>query len=167
MLDPLTVFDESGPFEEPLTDEVLRTVEAELGHRLPAAYVALARRHNGGNFALAAHPAPRRTTWAEDHVGVVSLAAIGRTVAFSLCGEQGSAFWVTEWGYPDIGIYIADCPSAGHDMIALDYRGSGEPAVVHVDQEWDYQITVLAPDFETFVTGLTDEFDYDEGSTGG
>jgi hypothetical protein len=95
---------------------------------------------------------------------VVSLAAIGRTAGFSLCGELGSAFWVAEWGYPDIGIYIADCPSAGHDMIALDYRSPGEPAVVHVDQEWDYQITVLAPDFETFVMGLTDEFDYDDGS---
>ncbi len=73
VLDPLAVFDGSGPFEAPLTDEVLRTVEAELGHRLPAAYVTLARRHNGGNFALDAHPAPRRTTWAEDHVGVVLL----------------------------------------------------------------------------------------------
>jgi hypothetical protein len=72
------------------------------------------------------------------------LAAIGRTAEFSLCGALGSAFWVAEWGYPDIGIYIADCPSAGHDMIALDYRRPGEPPVVHVDQEWGYQITVLA-----------------------
>jgi hypothetical protein len=162
VLDPTTVFDESGPLEPPLTDEVLRTVEAQLGRRLPAAYVALARQHNGGYFARDAHPAPRRTTWSNDHVGVVSLAAIGRTAGFSLCGEQGSAFWVAEWGYPDIGVYIADCPSAGHDMIALDYRRPGEPAVVHIDQEWDYQITVLAPDFESFVKGLTDELDYDE-----
>ncbi|MEV4500189.1 hypothetical protein AB0J84_31410, partial [Micromonospora arborensis] len=51
-------------------------------------------------------------------------------------------------------IYIADCPSAGHDMIALDYRSPGEPTVVHVDQEWNYQITDLAPNFETFQTGL-------------
>jgi SMI1/KNR4 family protein SUKH-1 len=79
----------------------------------------------------------------------------------------GSAFWVAEWGYPDIGVYIADCPSAGHDMIALDYRRPGEPAVVHIDQEWDYQITVLAPDFETFVRGLADELDYDERNKDG
>ena len=161
VLDPSTVFDDSGPLEDPLSDELLRTVEAQLGHRLPQAYVALARRHNGGSFARAACPAPSRTTWAEDHVGVYSLAAIGRTASFSLCGERGSAFWVAEWGYPGIGVYIGDCPSAGHDMIALDYRLPGEPAVVHVDQEWDYRITVLAPDFETFVTGLVDESDYD------
>ncbi len=47
-------------------------------------------------------------------------------------------------------------------MIALDYRRPGEPAVVHIDQAWDYQVTVLAPDFESFVKGLTDELDYDE-----
>jgi len=161
VLDPATVFDDSDPLEDPLTDEVLQTVQAQLGHRLPIAYIDLARRHNGGMFARDAHPSPSRTTWAEDHVGVYSLAAIGRTASFSLCGEHGNAFWVAEWGYPDIGVYIADCPSAGHDMIALDYRSPGEPAVVHVDQEWDYQITVLAPDFETFVTGLVDESDYD------
>lgn len=89
-----------------------------------------------------------------------ALAAIGHTAPFSLCGELGSAFWVAEWGYPDIGVYIVDCPSAGHDMIALDYRSPDEPAVVHVDQERDYRITVLAPDFETFVRGLVDESGY-------
>lgn len=161
MLDSATVFDASGPLADPLTDEVLRAVEAELGHQLPAAYVDLSRRHNGGSLARDAHSAPSRTSWAEDHVGVYTVAAIGRTARFSLCGELGSAFWVAEWGYPDIGIYIADCPSAGHDMIALDYRSPGEPAVVHVDQEWNYQITVLAPDFENFVMGLVNESEYD------
>jgi SMI1-KNR4 cell-wall len=161
VLDSSAVFNDSGPLEDPLTDELLRTVETQLRHRLPKAYVALARLHNGGSFARDAYPAPSRTTWAEDHVGVYSLAAIGRTASFSLCGERGSAFWVAEWGYPDIGVYIVDCPSAGHDMIALDYRLPGEPTVVHVDQEWDYRITVLAPDFGTFVTGLVDESDYE------
>jgi hypothetical protein len=122
VLDSSAIFDDSGPLEDPLTDETLRTVQGQLGHRLPQPYVTLARRHNGGLFARGACPAPSRTTWAEDHVGVHSLAAIGRTASFSLCGERGSAFWVAEWGYPDIGVYIVNCPSAGHDMIALDYR---------------------------------------------
>ncbi len=129
-------------------------MEDQLGRRLPAAYVTLARVHNGGTFARQAHPVAQPTSWAGDHVGVVSLAAIGRTAAFSLCGELGSAFRTAEWGYPDLGVYIADCPSAGHDMIALDYRRPGEPTVVHVDEEWDYRITALAPDFATFVAGL-------------
>ncbi len=161
MLDPATIFDGSGPLEDPLTDQTLRAVETELGYRLPTAYVDLARQHNGGWLARDAHPAPSQTSWSEDHVGVSALAAIGRTAGFSLCGERGSAFWVAEWGYPDIGIYIAECPSDGHDMIALDYRSRGGPAVVHVDQEWNYRITLLAPDFETFVTGLVEGSAYD------
>ncbi|MEU7925387.1 SMI1/KNR4 family protein [Micromonospora sp. NPDC049801] len=162
MLDPTIIFDASDPLESPLTDEVLRQVEAQLGRKLPAAYVDLARRHNGGLLARDAYPSPSRTSWSANYVAVDTLAAIGRTAPFSLCGELGSAFWIAEWGYPDIGIYIADCPSAGHDMIALDYRSTGEPTVVHVDQEWDYQITVLAPDFETFLGGLVDDTDFDE-----
>jgi hypothetical protein len=39
VLDPATVFDDSGPFEAPLTNEALRAVEAQLGHRLPAGLV--------------------------------------------------------------------------------------------------------------------------------
>ncbi|WP_433394497.1 hypothetical protein [Micromonospora sp. KLBMP9576] len=43
--------------------------------------------------------------------------------------------------------------------VALDYRWPGKPVVVHVDQEWDYRVTVLALDFdlETFIAGLVDE----------
>jgi SMI1-KNR4 cell-wall len=149
-------------FEPPPDDALVAAIEAELGRRLPAAYIALARQHNGGDLARSAHPADSPTTWAADHVAVTSLAAIGRTAHFSLCGEVGSAFWVSEWGYPDIGIYFADCPSAGHDMIALDYREPGEPSVVHVDQEVDYRITKLAPDFATFISGLVDDSAFDE-----
>ena len=67
---------------------------------------------------------------------------------------------IAEWEYPAIGVAICDCPSAGHDMIFLDYRAcgsQGEPAVVHVDQENDYKITHLADSFEEFIRGLEHE----------
>lgn len=70
-----------------------------------------------------------------------------------------------EWGYPTFGICVCDCPSAGHDMIMLDYREcgpAGEPSVVHVDQECGFEVTFLAPDFESFVTGLVHESTFDE-----
>jgi hypothetical protein len=76
---------------------------------------------------------------------------------YSVCGELGSQFMVEEWGYPPIGIYFADCPSAGHDMLCLDYTQcgpAGEPRVVHVDQEFDYAVTHVADTFEAFVRGL-------------
>lgn len=66
-------------------------------------------------------------------------------------------FWIEEWGYPDVGLAIADCPSAGHDMVFLDYRNcgkTGEPAVVHIDQEADYKIMKLADNFEAFILSL-------------
>jgi hypothetical protein len=154
----LTVFrDGEAAFEPPPDAPLVRSVEAELGVRLPEAYVDLARRHNGGRLARDAHRTDSPTTWADDHVAITSIAAIGRSAPFSLCGELGSRFWVQEWGYPDIGVYFADCPSAGHDMLALDYRGGGEPHVVHVDQEVGYRITPVAPDFATFLAGLVPE----------
>jgi hypothetical protein len=72
-----------------------------------------------------------------------------------------------EWGYPEIGICICNCPSAGHDIVMLDYRkctNEGEPRVIHVDQESDYKITILAQDFETFIRGLVNESVFDTSS---
>lgn len=51
-------------------------------------------------------------------------------------------------------------------MIAFGYRecgSEGEPRVVHVEQEVDYRITVLAPDFVSFIQALRPESDYDYG----
>lgn len=112
-------------------------------------------------------PAPSRTTWAEDHVAVDGIMGIGREKPYSLAGEAGSRFWIEEWGYPAIGVYYATCPSAGHDMVAFDYRDSGpdgEPRVVHVDQEWGYRIAALAPSFVSFVQALQPETEYEDES---
>jgi hypothetical protein len=69
-----------------------------------------------------------------------------------------------EWGYPALGVGIADTPSAGHEQIMLDYRDcgpTGEPKVVHVDQEFDYRITPVAVDFASFIRGLVDPDQFD------
>lgn len=146
----------------PVDDEIVDSVEAELGYRLPVSYVALMRRHNGGMPRLRCFPTATPTSWADDHVALTGILGIGRSPDNSLCGARGSAFWVREWGYPDVGVYFADCPSAGH-MIAMDYRScgaKGEPRIVHVDQERDYAVTVLADSFASFVLGLRGEDAY-------
>ncbi len=144
----------------PVTDEMIEGVEAELGYRLPKAYIKLLRNQNGGIPTNTQHRTLQPTSWADDHVAISGIYGVDRSVSSSLCGEFNSRFWVEEWGYPDIGIYFADCPSAGHDMICLDYRDcgpSGEPKVVHVDQELEYEITPVADNFEEFIRGLEDE----------
>ncbi|WP_326763723.1 SMI1/KNR4 family protein [Streptomyces sp. NBC_01591] len=151
--------------EAPPTQELIASVEEELGgYRLPASYIALMTAHNGGVPTRDHFPMTEPTTWADDHIVITGIRGIGRTRPQSLGGEYGSRFWSDMWEYPEIGVYFADTPSAGHDMLALDYRACGkhgEPTVVHVDQEDDFAITLVAENFEAFVTGLVDGSVYD------
>ena len=149
---------------DPPSDELIASVEAELGYKLPASYIWLMKQHNGGMPVNTCFPTDEPTSWAEDHVAITGIFGIGREKDWALCGELGSQFMIDEWEYPPIGVAICDCPSAGHDMIFLDYRAcgpEGEPAVVHVDQENDYKITHLADSFEEFIRSLEHESVFD------
>jgi hypothetical protein len=150
--------------EEIPTEELILSVEQELGFKLPASYIELMKMHNGGTPKNSCFPTATRTSWAESHIAITGIMGIGRTKTYSLCGSLGSQFMIDEWGYPNTGVFICDCPSAGHDMIMLDYSKcgkSGEPEVIHVDQECDYRKTFLAKDFETFIRGLVSSDVYD------
>jgi hypothetical protein len=145
--------------------ELIREIESELGYTLPASYIELMKMHNGGIPFKTCFSTKEPTSWAENHVAITGIFGIGRQKDCSLGGSLGSQFMMKEWGYPNFGIYFCDCPSAGHDMILLDYRKcgkDGEPEVVHVDQENNYKITFLAKDFETFIRGLVHQDTYDE-----
>ncbi len=95
------------------TPALVASIEEALGYKLPASYVWLMRRHNGGIPARSCYPTKKRTSWADDHVAVHGISSIGRKKAHSLCGALGSEFMLDEWGYPRIGVVFADCPSAG------------------------------------------------------
>lgn len=149
---------------EPPTDELVASIEEELGYKLPASYIAMMKLHNGGMPVNTCFPTEDETSWSEDHIAITGIMGIGREKPYALCGELGSKFMIEEWGYPDIGVVICDCPSAGHDVVMLDYRAcgrDGEPEVIHVDQENDYKITFLAENFEAFIRGLVNEDVYD------
>lgn len=150
--------------EKSPTDKLIDAVEQELGYKLPASYIELMKLHNGGIPKNTCFPTATETSWAEDHIAITSIMGIGRTKTYSLCGDLGSQFRIDEWGYPEIGVYICNCPSAGHDMVMLDYSDcgkEGEPTVVHIDQENDYYKTFLAKDFESFIRGLVSSDVYD------
>ena len=101
----------SSRVDVPLTDDLLASIEAELGYKLPRAYVELAKIQNGGIPKRTNHRTSERTSWAEDHVAITGIYAIGRNQTYGLCGKICSQLMIDEWGYPPIGVYFADCPS--------------------------------------------------------
>lgn len=133
----------------PAGDEDIAAAEKELGYKLPESYKQLIKVHNGGVLKKNTVTVDDTDYYAEGLYG------IDPEAKHSLLSRQfGNRFWIEEWEYPEIGIVIADTPSAGHDMFFLDYRKcgpAGEPAVVLVDQEFDYAILPVADSFEEFL----------------
>jgi hypothetical protein len=152
--------------DAPPSEEEVAEVERELGYKLPSSYVELMQYQNGGIPRKSGHRTAEPTSWAHDHIAITGIFSIGREKRYSLCGEVGSQFWIDMWEYPAIGVYFANCPSAGHDMVCLDYTQcgpNGEPRVVHVDQEFDFKVTFVAESFEAFIRGLESGESLDEG----
>jgi len=146
----------------PLTDAMVAAAERTLGYALPAAYRNLLKMKNGGVPRRQCFPTAG-TYWGDNHVRVVVIFGVGGM--WGIDSEQfGSRKLIREAGYPEIGIIVGMTPTAGHDGIFLDYSACGprgEPRVTHVDSEsGDSQI--LAPDFETFLSGLVDCRPYDQ-----
>ena len=139
---------------------MIRAVETGLGFRLPGSYIELMHTRNGGLVQYGGFRLAQQIAGGSDGVSISGIHSLDGSKMYSLLGGLGSRFMIGEWGYPPIGVYICDCPSAGHDLVGLDYRAcgkDGEPQVVHVDQEDNYRITFLADSFERFVRGLEPE----------
>ena len=139
--------------DDPLTPQLLADSQQGWGCRYPAAYVQMMQQQNGG--------IPRRRFFPleelDDLVEISELYGITREDSGI---HGGRSFWVEDWGYPDLGVPLCGCPSDVHDAVFLDYSlcgPQGEPRVVHIDQECDYSMTVLADSFEAFIRGLTTE----------
>ena len=144
------------------TDEDFKKVEKELGYRLPESYKALMRIQNGGELKKNTFEGPFQRNWERPLFNVLGIYGVDSSKKYSLCGQYGNKFWIEEWKYPNVGIAICETSTGGHDMIFLDYSDcgpEGEPCVVHIDQEGDYEITYLADNFKDFIDGL---FAYEE-----
>jgi len=148
-----------------VTDTMIQETEKVLGYKLPISYIELIKTKNGGTPIDECFPTVEPTSWASNHIMISGIKGIGGEwgIAFSQFNSQEA---IEEWGYPDIGIVICECPSAGHDVVMLDYRKcgrSGEPQVVHVDVEVDVNptITFLAENFEEFIKGLVNQSVFD------
>ena len=152
------LFDDSDEYTgPPLTEAMIRSAEAKLGYKLPQSYLRLVRSKNGGSLKRTCFP--MRTSMANEYVRLRAIQGIGGT--WGIDSETlGSRHLIRVWEYPDVGVVIGLMPSAGHDVIMLDYRlcgPGGEPRVIHVETETtdgEPEVTVVAPDFETFLQGL-------------
>ncbi|MEZ6189444.1 MAG: SMI1/KNR4 family protein [Planctomycetota bacterium] len=161
--DPLAGFDLEGFWEStdeglyqdsPLDAGLLARVEADLGRALPASYVKLLSTQNGGVPARRCFP---HEACMDGYLAIEGILGIGYGKDYSLCGRFGSAFMHREWGYPEHLVPVCRHAAGAHVLVALDYaqrNAQGEPAVVYVSEEADYEGWVLAETFEAFVRGL-------------
>lgn len=152
--------DSSYGVHQPLTDEAVRETEQLLSVTLPASLLDLLRAQNGGESRADrdAFPTDQATSWSADHVPFDHLMGIGdheHTVSL-----PDSPYLVEEWGLPSPAVLLS---GDGHCWIALDYRASGrhgEPSVTWFDADRNEELA-LAPDFRSFVEGLTSASDFD------
>lgn len=153
----------------PLNQAMIAAVQEALGGlSLPQAYVALARQQNGGLLQRRYFVLPYSLDELEaqlaqgqepelSYVTLTNIFGIGATTPWSLCGEFGTAFMISKWGYPNLGAVIAGCSDFGHSMVWLDYQGSSEPSVVLVQKDFDFRKRKLAPSFADFIAQLKTE----------
>ncbi len=135
-------------------------IEKELGYRLPTSYKELIKKHNGGILESKVFKNDFKSDHIIDIFGAYAILGIDTAKSYSLCGEMGSEFWIEEWGYPEIGVAVCEGVSGGHDMFFLDYSDcgkDGEPCVVYIDQEDNYEISYIADNFQDFINGLTED----------
>ncbi|MEU0837303.1 SMI1/KNR4 family protein [Streptomyces sp. NPDC005969] len=140
--------------QAPLTEQTILGAEDLLNVALPGSLVDLLRKQNGGQVTCNwnAFPTSRPTSWSADHVPFDSMMGIGhreRTLSM-----LDSPYLVEEWGLPTAVVLVS---GDGHYWIGLDYRACGrhgEPSVTWFDTD-DNSELVLAPDFRSFIEGLT------------
>ncbi|MCM0673379.1 SMI1/KNR4 family protein [Micromonospora phytophila] len=143
----------------PLTEDAVRRAQETLGVRLPRSYVALMYRQNGGVLKNNCYPTDFRTSWAADHFQIDVLMGIGHEEGV----DAQSAYLISEWDYPDVGVVLGVTPAAGPDTVMLDYSETGpggEPAMVYVDE--DRIPRRIAASFEEFMDCLVSCEVYDD-----
>ena len=92
---------------EPLTTELIISIESELGYKLPASYLDLMKTQNGGIPLNRCFPTKAPTSWAHDHIAITGIFGVGRKKSYSLGGGLGSQFMIDEWGVSRYwGVYL-------------------------------------------------------------
>ncbi|KAJ3446456.1 hypothetical protein M0813_19984 [Anaeramoeba flamelloides] len=139
------------------TEEAIEHVEKQTGYKLPESYIELLRNQNGGIPKNLDFPTTKRTSWADNHIRITGIFGISVVENYKKHLPRNSLECISEWKYPNVGIYFADTPTAGHTMVCLYYKNcgeNGEPQVAFIDER-SRTIVIVAQSFEEFIKGLT------------
>ncbi len=134
------------PFlQPPLTEEAVTSAEAKLGYKLPAEYLDLLRKQNGGYIRVSLPESVH-----------VSIAGIGP--CFPSLHRLDRERYQQDVSFPLQGLISFD--GDGHWHLCLDYRrDSRNPSVTHADIEGDYEFRI-ADSFAAYLDLL--ELDVDD-----
>ena len=143
----------------PLDDEMVKSAEDQLGFKLPAAYIYLMKKHNGG-LLQKNYLAFKNEDGFSDLEGIYGI------------GDKNYSINHQNKDKEDYEAnLISICSSnSGHSDIYLDYNEcgpQGEPRVIAIDNELDMdglnaEPFVLAKNFEDFISRLCDYEDKEE-----
>ncbi|MFH9467582.1 SMI1/KNR4 family protein [Streptomyces clavifer] len=158
--------------QPPLTAQAIVNAERLLDVTLPSALLVLLRHRNGGGGADSwdAFPTTRPTSWSPDHVAFGFVMGIGlrEQNCIGLRDQSPSIltspYLVAEWGLPTPVVLLSESAPC---WIGLDYRvcgRHGEPSVTWFDAERHTELS-LAPDFRSFLEGLTATADFEDTGT--
>ena len=138
----------------PLTDEMIKLAESELGVKLPDSFLDLLKIQNGGYTKGFVFPMTKKTTWADNHVPLTELFGIVLDEeSDSAHNIMQSDYMTKEWGLPDKQVLLT---GDGHWWITLDYRQGDIPTVRWIDCECVEDIHVTDT-FDSFIKGLRTE----------
>ena len=76
------------------TEDYIKSVEDELGYKLPDSYKYLIKQHNGGMPKNTAFRTNIPTSWSKDHISIEGIYGVDRKRDNSVCGETGTEFWI-------------------------------------------------------------------------
>ncbi len=150
-IDKNDFWDVSDSNRPPLTDEMVKSAEEELGVKLPDLLIDLLRIQNGGYTKGFAFPMTQRTSWSPDHIPFTELYGIVLDPFNETTQNMMDTRYMTdEWGLPEKQVLLT---GEGHWWITLDYRESSAPCVKWIDVECNEEV-LIADDFDTFINGL-------------
>ena len=141
------------------SDELIESIEKDLGFKLPQSYIYLMKKHNGGILNKNCVHINKSEIFS-DLEGIFGL---GRTKKHSIYEENKNKEYYEE-------NLISICSSnSGHNKIYLDYSicgTDGEPRVIAIDNEAFDDVNpkpwVLADNFEIFIESLHEYTEEDE-----